>query len=43
MEQRNGGLSMLGFGCLRFPKKGNNVDMEETEREILHAIACGIN
>lgn len=43
MEQRNGGLSMLGFGCLRFPKKGNNVDMEETEREILHAIHCGIN
>lgn len=43
MEQRKLGLSILGFGCMRFPKKGNSVDMEETEREILHAIDQGIN
>lgn len=36
-------LSILGFGCMRFPKKGNSIDMEETEREIMHAIDCGIN
>lgn len=36
-------LSILGFGCMRFPKKGNSIDMEETEREIMHAIKCGIN
>ena len=43
MEQRKLGLSILGFGCMRFPKKGNSVDMEETERQLLHAIKEGIN
>lgn len=43
MEQRKLGLSILGFGCLRFPKNGKTVDVEETEREILHAIKNGIN
>lgn len=36
-------LSILGFGCMRFPKKGNSIDMEETEREILYAIENGVN
>lgn len=39
----NNDLSILGFGCMRFPKKGNSIDLEETEREIMHAIDCGIN
>lgn len=43
MEQRALDLSILGFGCLRFPQKGNKIDMEETEREILHAIEQGVN
>lgn len=36
-------LSILGFGCMRFPKKGNSFDEEEIERELLHAIDMGIN
>lgn len=36
-------ISLLGFGCMRFPKKGNGFDMEEIEREIMHAIDMGIN
>ena len=36
-------ISMLGFGCMRFPRKNKLIDMEETEREILHAIDRGIN
>lgn len=36
-------LSVLGFGCMRFPKKGNGFDMEETEREIVYAIENGVN
>lgn len=36
-------LSILGFGCMRFPKKGNRIDMEETEKEILKAIEKGVN
>jgi len=36
-------LSIIGFGCMRFPKKGNSIDLEETEKEILHAIDMGVN
>ena len=36
-------LSVLGFGCMRFPKKGNGFDMEEIEREIVYAVENGIN
>ena len=36
-------ISALGFGCMRFPRKGGKIDMQETEREILHAIDLGIN
>lgn len=36
-------VSMLGFGCMRFPQKGGKIDMEETEREIMEAYHLGIN
>ena len=36
-------LSVLGFGCMRFPTKAGRIDMEETEREILLAIEGGVN
>ncbi len=36
-------LSILGFGCMRFPKKMGVTDMAETEREIMTAIENGIN
>ena len=36
-------LSILGFGCMRFPQKMGRIDMEETEREILEAVRGGIN
>ena len=34
-------ISILGFGCMRFPQKLGKIDMEETEREILEAIRLG--
>ncbi|MCR5107304.1 MAG: aldo/keto reductase [Lachnospiraceae bacterium] len=37
------GLSALGFGCMRFKKRGNGFDMEEVEKEIMHAIDQGVN
>lgn len=43
METRKADLSILGFGCMRFPKKGNNVDMEATEQLLLYAVEHGIN
>ncbi|MBE5765836.1 MAG: aldo/keto reductase [Clostridiales bacterium] len=36
-------LSILGFGCMRFPQKLGRIDMEETEREIMTAIEGGVN
>ena len=36
-------LSILGFGCLRFPKNGNRIDMEATERQIMESIRQGVN
>ena len=36
-------LSILGFGCMRFPQKMGRIDMEETEKEILEAIRGGVN
>lgn len=36
-------ISILGFGCLRFPKIKGKIDMEETEREIMTAIHAGVN
>ena len=43
MEHRKNDLSILGFGCMRFPKKGRSIDRKEVEREIGYAIAHGIN
>jgi len=36
-------LSVLGFGCMRFPQKLGRIDLEETEAEILTAIEGGVN
>ena len=36
-------LSVLGFGCMRFPSKAGRIDMAETEREIMTAIEHGVN
>ncbi len=36
-------LSILGFGCMRFPKKGNGFDHEEIERELKYAVDNGVN
>ena len=36
-------ISVLGFGCMRFPRSGAAIDMAETERELLAAIDAGVN
>ena len=36
-------LSILGYGCMRFPKKLGAIDMEETEKQILLAVEGGVN
>ncbi|MCQ2516692.1 MAG: aldo/keto reductase [Saccharofermentans sp.] len=36
-------ISQLGYGCMRFTRKGNSIDYAKAEKEILHAIEGGIN
>lgn len=36
-------LSILGYGCMRFPRKQGKIDMAETEKLIRLAIAQGVN
>ena len=36
-------LSVLGFGCMRFTRKGSALDLEKTEKEILAAYRAGVN
>lgn len=36
-------LSALGYGCMRFTKKGGFIDQEKAEREMLYALEQGVN
>ena len=36
-------LSILGYGCLRFPKKGTAIDQEKAEEQMRSAIDHGVN
>ncbi|MCR4955156.1 MAG: aldo/keto reductase [Lachnospiraceae bacterium] len=36
-------LSILGYGCMRFSKKGGSIDLEKAEKEILEAYEAGVN
>ena len=36
-------LSQLGFGCMRFTRKGAQIDYAKAESEVLYAIGQGVN
>ena len=36
-------LSILGFGCMRFPKKMGMIDMQATEEQIMLYYKNGVN
>ena len=43
-KDRNGHeLSILGYGCMRFTKKGNGIDIAKAEQELLTAYRAGVN
>ena len=35
-------LSILGYGCMRFSRKGAGIDIDKTEKEILEAYKAGV-
>ena len=36
-------LSILGYGCMRFSRKGSGIDIEKAEKELLTAYRSGVN
>ena len=36
-------VSLLGYGCMRFPTKNGRIDEERTERQVRSAIEAGVN
>ena len=43
-KDKNGNdLSILGYGCMRFTRKGSGIDIEKTEKELLTAYRAGDN
>lgn len=42
-DKSGAGLSVLGFGCMRFTRKGGGINLEKAERELLAACEAGVN
>ena len=36
-------LSILGYGCMRFSRKGAGIDIDKTEQELMAAYRAGVN
>ena len=43
LDKHGNSLSILGYGCMRFPTKAGRIDMAATEQQILTAIDGGVN
>ena len=43
LDKYGNAISVLGFGCMRFPRKSGAIDMEQTEQQLVAAIEAGIN
>lgn len=42
-DRKGNDISLLGYGCMRFTKKGGGVDLDKAERELGTAIDGGVN
>ncbi len=42
-DKKGNEISVLGYGCMRFTKKGNVVDLDKAEQELMTAIRAGVN
>ncbi len=43
LDKAGNRLSVLGYGCMRFPQKGMSIDLEKAEKEIMEAYHAGVN
>lgn len=42
-DRKGNQISVLGYGCMRFTKKGNSIDIDKAEKEVMAAIKAGVN
>ena len=42
-DKYNNPLSILGYGCMRFPRRGGKINMAAAEKLILQAVDAGVN
>ncbi len=42
-HKNNDKLSILGYGCMRFTKRGGVIDQQKAESELLYAVNAGVN
>lgn len=42
-NKKNHAISILGYGCMRFTKKGNKIDIDKAEKELMLAFSQGVN
>ena len=42
-DRQGNELSLLGYGCMRFSKKGSGIDIDKAEKELLAAFERGVN
>lgn len=42
-DRRGRAISVLGYGCMRFTRRGGGIDLDKAERELAAAIEGGVN
>lgn len=42
-DRKGNNISILGYGCMRFTRKGSSIGLDKAEKEIMEAIDSGIN
>lgn len=43
MNKKGEPISILGYGCMRFTKKGTGIDLDKAEQELMTAFRAGVN
>ncbi len=42
-DKKGEDISILGYGCMRFIRKGASIDIDKAEREVMEAVKAGVN
>ena len=43
LDKQGRQISQLGYGCMRFSKKGGGIDFAKAEAEIMRGVELGVN